>query len=501
MIARKWRPIQPVDADSGRYDFSEINSLQQQWLSIRQRTEQGNPDAYKAFLEKLGRSWAIETGIIEGLYTLDRGVTETLIERGLEPEYIERGGTNREPRDLVKILKDQEESISLLYRYIQGSNPLTVSFIRQLHQVITRSQDTYRAVDQFGTWFDARLEKGAFKKLPNNPTRQDGSVHEYCPPEQVDSEIDNLLYFYNEMQKERKSFHPLLTGAWLHHAFTQIHPFQDGNGRVVRALLTWHLVKENFLPVVISRDDREKHIESLESADSGDLNPFIDLIVQLEKRTVLEALGESEPAAQPGVVDQVIDHIVEQIRRRNQERDDNLRSVEKIAVSLRDYIRGIFENEGDKIRQRLHEVDMVVRPYIDEGGPDFDNGHYYSAEVAALSQKHKHPVNWSEPRFFTRLSLRVTNSPQPRLVFVICLYPAGRSLTGIMTAIAFARIEPGNINRDSEAVGQTPYYRDCVVNPGTFTWQDDEKVVKARFTQWIEACLSLALNYWLESMA
>lgn len=501
MIAHKWQPIQPPNPASQQYDFSEIDSLKQQWPSIRERMEQGNPDAYKAFQERLGRSWAIETGIIEGLYTLDRGVTETLIERGIIADFIERGDTNRDPQDLVMVLKDQEEAISFVYRYIHRGHPLTISFIRQLHQILTRHQDTYPAVDQFGNRFEATLDKGGFKKLPNNPTRPDGIIHEYCPSCQVDREIANLLYFYNEMQKDQSSFHPLLAGAWLHHAFTQIHPFQDGNGRVVRALLTWHLVKEEFLPIVISRDDREKYIESLELADSGDLNPFIDLIVQLEKRTVLEALGESEPATQPGVVDQVVDHIVEQIRRRNQERDDNLRSVEKIAVSLRGFIKGIFENEGDKISQRLNEVDMVVHPYIDEGGPDFDNGHYYSDEVAALSRKHKHPVNWSEPRFFVRLSLRVTNSYQPRLVFVICLYPTGRNLTGIMTAIAFARIEPGNIARDSEAVGQTPYYRDCVVNPGTFTWQDDAEVVKSRFVQWIEASLSLALSYWLESMA
>jgi|GEM_PF-6737520 len=31
--------------------------------------------------------------------------------------------------------------------------------------------------------------------------------------------------------------HPLLVAAWLHHQFVQIHPFQDGNGRVTRALV------------------------------------------------------------------------------------------------------------------------------------------------------------------------------------------------------------------------------------------------------------------------
>ena len=43
MIAHKWQPIQPVDANSEQYDFSEIDSLQQQWLSIRAQMEQSKP--------------------------------------------------------------------------------------------------------------------------------------------------------------------------------------------------------------------------------------------------------------------------------------------------------------------------------------------------------------------------------------------------------------------------------------------------------------------------
>ena len=59
-------------------------------------------------------------------------------------------------------------------------------------------QPTYRAMNQFGQWFDACLESGAFKTMPNNPTRPDGVVHQYCPSEHVDSEPDNLLSWYGE---------------------------------------------------------------------------------------------------------------------------------------------------------------------------------------------------------------------------------------------------------------------------------------------------------------
>ena len=501
MIAHKWQPIQPMDAVSEQYDFSEIDSLQMQWLSIRGRMEQENSDAYKGFLERLGRSWAIETGIIEGLYTLDRGVTETLIERGLEPEYIERGGTNREPQDLVKVLKDQEESISLLYRYIQDGNQLTVSFIRQLHAVLCRNQDTYEAVNQFGVTEHPLLDKGEFKKLPNNPTRQDGSVHQYCPPEQVNSEIDNLLYFYNEMQEECSSFHPILTGAWLHHAFTQIHPFQDGNGRVVRALLTWHLVKENYLPIVISRDDRERYIETLELADGGDLNPFIDLIVQLEKRTILQALGEPEPVGQPDLVDQVVDHIVEHIRRRDRERIDQLRSVNNIAHCLSSAAEEYLSSRGEDIGLRLNEVGMSVQPFLITGGPGIRE-HWYQSQIISTANNARNWVNLNESRYFVRWSLdndlRHNDAPRhPRLVFVISLHHVGRELSGIMEATSFALIEHYPDDNLEEATPHgSPYFRDCTVNPFTFTWENNAETIAPRFIRWTEEHIGVALSYW-----
>ena len=81
---------------------------------------------------------------------------------------------------------------------------------------------------------------------------------------------------------------------------------QDGNGRVARTLLTWHLVREGYLPVVIKRDDRDRYIDALESADGDDLRPFVDLLVQLQKQTILEALGEPESDPQPALVGQVL---------------------------------------------------------------------------------------------------------------------------------------------------------------------------------------------------
>ena len=405
----------------------------------------------------------------------------------------------------MKVLKDQEESISLLYRYIQDGNQLTVSFIRQLHAVLCRNQDTYEAVNQFGVTEHPLLDKGEFKKLPNNPTRQDGSVHQYCPPEQVNSEIDNLLYFYNEMQEECSSFHPILTGAWLHHAFTQIHPFQDGNGRVVRALLTWHLVKENYLPIVISRDDRERYIETLELADGGDLNPFIDLIVQLEKRTILQALGEPEPVTPIRVVDQVVDHIVEQIRQRNQNRANQLRSVNKVAEYLRDEVGNHLHLRGQDTSRRLTDAGMPMQSSVNDGGPENRREHWYSREITRTAQNAKHWAASNESRYFIRLLLVPSAEAndeaalQPVFRFVVSLHHVGRELSGVMAATAFARVESPHsapYEDEEELLSPIIHFEDCTINPFTFTWESNGKAIVPGFLRWAEESLSVGLSCW-----
>ena len=104
--------------------------------------------------------------------------------------------------------------------------------------------------DPFGNRLEIVLVKGKFKEQANNPKRPDGVTHEYCPPIHVDSEMDRLLAFLNEYSAQD----PVIVSAWLHHRFAQIHPYQDGNGRVARALTSLVLLRADLLPLVVDRD-------------------------------------------------------------------------------------------------------------------------------------------------------------------------------------------------------------------------------------------------------
>ena len=517
-VSHKWQPIKPL-GETG-YDFQEINSLQREWLRIKQDVESDAPQAYAEFTARLTRRWAIETGIIEGVYELDRGVTETLIEKGFVADYIERGSTNKEPSELAAILRDHQDAVASVNKWIEEGLPLTSWLIRALHIQILNNQHTSRAINQFGDAFDATLVKGEFKKQPNNPIRPNGTTHEYCPPEQVDSEIENLLRLYNEYSAA-DNCHPLLLAAWQHHRFQQIHPFQDGNGRVGRAILTWHLVKNGFFPIVVSRDDRTEYIDALERADDGDLTSLIDLFVRLEKKAILDAPGigsaasSSAPEFQPqaDLIGQVVGGIVARvkIRREQQSEVEQMRSVNNTALELRRQTQDYLHQKSQEIQEQLAAAGIHIDPRVILGGPDYNDGHWYGLDSAGIAEYPNRRVNVFEPRYSVRLSMDppISEENTPSLTFVVSLHHTGRRLTGIMEATAFAQIGhhdgEGSFDTFSHALSHAlvgldmSNFKDCAVEPFTFTWNDPVEDINGRFADWIEVCFSVALWYWMES--
>ena len=499
MVSHKWAPIAPAPGDFA-YNFGEIDSLQRQWLAVKRQREAASPDAYRHFLDRLTRRWAIETGIIEGLYTLDRGMTETLVWRGISSDLIEQSSTNKDPQELAQILGDHQRTAEGIDAEIHAGHLITRSAIRQIHAAITASQPTYRVVDQFGNWFDKRLNHGGFKTLPNNPARNDGMVHEYCPPEQVDSELDNLLEWYGMYVRDDAHYHPLMTAAWLHHRFTQIHPFEDGNGRVVRALLTWHLAQQHYLPVVITRDDRTKYIVALECADAGNLAPFVDLLAGLQKQEILAAVSEDDAPA-PNLVSQALDYIVEHIAHQDDSHIAQLRSVNAVASRLAETLHTLLSQQAEVIRARLQGTGRLVETRTDEGRSELGNGHWYRWQVVQTAKNSGHWANLNEARFYVKLSLMsLATVPYPRLVFVVSLHHMGRQqLTGIMAATAFALIgnlHPG-VSETEEERGDYSFV-DCTPEPLTFTQESDADALTPRFKQWTEQCLAMALRQWSE---
>lgn len=110
---------------------------------------------------------------------------------------------------------------------------LTENLIKHLHLLLKTGTSDSRK-----DWFAV----GEYKRLPNEVGGQDT-----CAPEDVHKQMKVLLDEYN--QKKKKSFEDILD---FHVRFEQIHPFQDGNGRIGRLLMFKECLANDIVPFIIT---------------------------------------------------------------------------------------------------------------------------------------------------------------------------------------------------------------------------------------------------------
>ncbi len=71
--------------------------------------------------------------------------------------------------------------------------------------------------------------------------------------------------------------------AYCHLQLAKIHPFLDGNGRLARLVLNYHLIKKGFLPITISKENRNEYFDHLEEFKvNKNILPFVEYLKKLE---------------------------------------------------------------------------------------------------------------------------------------------------------------------------------------------------------------------------
>ena len=290
-----WEGIRPLRAEDLARNFDREDGWNQRFHALRAARDRTTQNYIQSGRMWLLHSIAIETGVLEGLYEPSHNITETLVRKGFSEENLHLENLEDldvEPQHLLNVLGDHLDAITMISTDIHKKRPITKHAIRELHAQITAHQETHAAVDMLGKPVQRRLRRGVWKDFPNNPMRPDGTVHLYAPPEQVDPQMELLLELYGQY---RDTHHPLLTGAWLHHRFIQIHPFVDGNGRTARSLLFWHLERAGWLPALIHRIDRDAYLYGMDRADAGDLSVLVDFFIAMTRKSIRLVMTDFSP--------------------------------------------------------------------------------------------------------------------------------------------------------------------------------------------------------------
>ncbi len=221
-------------------------------------------------MQKFRLEWNYHSNAMEG-NQLTFGETKAFLLYGLTAH-------GKPFKDYLDI-KGHNEAITYLQQFIRGENVLTEADIRELHKILLVESYEVDAVTFDGQPTKKRIALGQYKTMPNHVKTVTGAVHYYATPEETPAKMGDLMEWYRAALKTGE-LHPLVLAATFHHQFVNIHPFDDGNGRLARLLMNLILMQAGYVPVVIKLEAKPTYLLALSKADAGELEDFIILVGQ-----------------------------------------------------------------------------------------------------------------------------------------------------------------------------------------------------------------------------
>jgi len=481
----RWSRLNDLPGHGAGPGDTELHTLRGVWLEQKEELEQRGLVA--TFTERLIREYAIEGGIIERAYTLDRGITRLLIDRGIDASLIPHNSTNRDPQQVALIIHAHKAAVESVFDLVKKERPLSHFVIRELHAALLEHESLTLAQSPDGQLFEVPFVKGAYKTLPNNPKRNDGKIHEYCPPEHVTSEIDQMLRLH--VEHEQNGVPAEVEAAWLHHVFTQIHPFQDGNGRVARLLASYVFIKASYFPLTLTdAQDREAYIAALETADGGDPGPLVRLFSGVQKRTFVKVLGIAGTIQKQASVDAAIAAARQTILSRKLAETQKLEITKQNARALHVYTNEKLESIAAKLRADVGSLSPDYHFRVDSEINEGNRRHYFKGQVIEVAKTLDYWANATLYHDWTRLILKSDDQSE----ILISLHGIGTEYRGVLAGSVgiFRRIETEEGDRETtKAVAACDAFFQL-------NYLEDFDDIRARFESWLESSLARALGIW-----
>lgn len=268
--------------------FNKINILKEEINQFRPIDE----GLQRTVQEKLRIEWTYNSNAIEG-NTLTLGETAFYLREGLTSE-------GRPLKDYLEA-RNHAEAIDGLHDIIEKKRDLTEGLIKEFHAVLLKGVEFTEAMGSSGQRIKKPVSPGQYKIRPNHVLTLIGKIHYYVDPLHVKDEMEKLLHWYHH---ESPPLHPVARSAIFHYRFVNIHPFDDGNGRLARILMNLILMQEGYPPCIIQTRHRRRYLECLEKADTeGDTTPFVTFVGEellSTQQTILEILQGGEAGLPQG---------------------------------------------------------------------------------------------------------------------------------------------------------------------------------------------------------
>ena len=493
----RWREVEPLPAMNGDTEnlLATVDTVRAAW---EEHLRLVSPAEFEEARRRTLRRHAIETGIIERLYDVSWGITEALVAEGITRQAAAREGGLSE--DTLAVIHSQFEALELLVDAVRSGRPLTTYFVKELHAAITRNQPTCDARDQFGRLVKRPLLHGTWKEFPNDVIRADGSRLEYVPPEHVQSQMESLLAVF----EQTRDAHPVVRSAWLHHRFVCVHPFQDGNGRVARALTLLVLLRDRYAPLVVDRNQRVDYLDALDAANDGDLRPLVRLFAGLELVALKSEL--SAPVSQASRATGVVPVARELVARlQGRKRIENVQRA-AVAAELAAAVQALVIDELSRLTGDLevefHAIDPAARAAVHSSAPGDDRAHYWRGQIVYTAKRVDFFADLHDGSWWTSLRLSVLGQA---LRYLVIVQKVGHGDLGVLAVTTFAEVVEDKVeNAEERPSGPKEFRRafeptakDSVTLVHTNTaegrWPD--------IAELIDRTLSTALKYFVDQLS
>jgi Fic family protein len=286
-------------------------------------------------MQKFRLDWNYHSNHLEG-NSLTFGETKNLILHGITAQ-------GKPFKDHIEIT-GHNEAINWLLEIINGEIALTEKFIRELHVLLLKEPYEVTAITPNGLPSTKRVEVGKYKTTANHLKTNTGEIFRFAEPEETAALMTELLDWYKTKSSEADT-NPIILASEFHYKFIRIHPFDDGNGRTVRILLNFILMRFGYPPVIIKTEDKLNYFFALRQADKGDFEFFADYIGKNLIRSIelMIAGNKGESIEEPDDLDKNI-ALLEQRLKGIEKPASKLKSKENIRNILIGSFKSIYKD-------------------------------------------------------------------------------------------------------------------------------------------------------------
>ncbi len=311
----------------GRYlHFDEIRQREppeglnheQWWLGLKLARQAGTKDLPLADKHGIPFKYALTPQILEALHIIDskaagriampepvttsgpreRFLVRSLIEEAITSSQLEGASTTRAAA-LAMIRSGRPpsgKSERMIFNNLETMTfirdrqnaELTPQLILEIHRKVADGTLPDEAVGRLQTPNDERIHVGS------NVTGE--ILHEPPPAEQLPDRLNRMCAFANGHDGD-EFLHPVIRAIVLHLWLGHDHPFEDGNGRVARALFYWAMLHHGYwLFEFISISSILKHASAqygraylFTETDENDATYFIIHQLEVIKRALQSA--------------------------------------------------------------------------------------------------------------------------------------------------------------------------------------------------------------------